>query len=567
MLDLAIDNARVIDGTGTPARSCNVGIKDGILILLGKDRDPAKKRLNAEGLILTPGFIDLHTHYDAQLSWDPVASPSPLHGVTTVIAGNCGFTLAPCAPDQIHYLMRMMARVEGMSLSALEKGLAWEWDSFSSFLSRLEGRIGPNAGFLVGHSTIRRLVMGERASEPEETAGSPSAKDISAMAAVVRTAIDEGALGLSTSRAPTHHDGEGRPVPSRLASDQELMALCEAAGQAGAKALEIILPGCINGFTEEEIDLLAKLSRLARCPVNWNVLGVSALNPQSTWRQLAASDEVAQRGGKLIALTLPHTMKLRLSFATGTILDGLPGWSEIFALAPEQRMRALSDPATRRRLDEGAHSPEAGLIGALANWGSLVLEEIHNPELADLEGLSVAEVAERRGCSTFDALLDVVIADSLATGIRPPIPEAEADWKLRAQVWRDPRAVIGGSDAGAHLDVMCGAIYSTALLAEGVRKRHLLSLEEAVRLLSDVPARLYGMKKRGRIENGYAADLVLLDPETVGHGPERTLWDLPSGAPRLYAQATGIEKVFVNGIPIVENGNFTGELPGSVLRT
>jgi N-acyl-D-aspartate/D-glutamate deacylase len=312
---------------------------------------------------------------------------------------------------------------------------------------------------------------------------------------------------------------------------------------------------------------MATLSLLANRPVNWNVLGVSAMNRAALEHQLAASSTAAERGAKVVALTLPHTMKIRLSFSHGAIIDGLPGWRELFAVPAAERIRRLSDPAERRRLDAGAKSKEAGIIGALANWQMLLIDETFAPANAAYEGRSVGDVAAERGQDPFDALCDIVVADELRTGLRPPISESEADWELKADVWRDPRTVVGGSDAGAHLDVMCGAIYSTSLLGEGVRKRGLLSWEEAVYQLTDVPARLYGLRGRGRLAPDYAADVVIFDPDRIGQLPERTRADLPGGASRLYAEAEGIERVLVNGTEIVTGGTFTGALPGSVLRS
>jgi len=260
-------------------------------------------------------------------------------------------------------------------------------------------------------------------------------------------------------------------------------------------------------------------------------------------------------------------MQIRLSFEHGAILDGLPGWREVFALPVEERMVALSDPATRARLDAGAQSDEAGILRHLANWPRLVFEETFAPENKALEGRSVGDVARARGVAPFDALLDVVVADQLRTGLRPPIGESEDDWVLRAAVWQDPRAVVGGSDAGAHLDTMCGAIYSTSMLGDGVRARGLLTWEQAVRQLTDVPARLYGLRDRGRLVPGAFADVVIFDPAAIGHGPLRTRDDLPGGASRLYAEAVGIAHVLVNGTEIVRAGEFTGATPGRVLRS
>jgi N-acyl-D-aspartate/D-glutamate deacylase len=297
------------------------------------------------------------------------------------------------------------------------------------------------------------------------------------------------------------------------------------------------------------------------------VLGVSALNPEGCERQLDASTVAAGRGATVVALTLPHTVKIRLSFEHGAVLDGLPGWREVFALPIPERMARLADPAVRKVLDTAAHSEEAGILAALANWRVLIIEETFSEANDGLAGRTVGDIAAERGIDPFDALIEVVLADGLRTGLRPPIPESEADWELRAKVWQDPRAVVGGSDAGAHLDMMCGAVYSTSMLGEGVRKRGLLSWEAAIHQLTDVPARLYGLRGRGRIAEGFYADLVVFDPERVGHRSEYTRDDLPGGASRLYAEADGIEHVVVNGTEIVHHGDFTGATPGTVLRS
>jgi N-acyl-D-aspartate/D-glutamate deacylase len=563
-MTVVIRGGTVVDGTGAPPVRADVRIEGERIAAIGPDMDAAGADavIDAGGMLVAPGFVDLHTHYDAQLFWDANASPSPLHGVTTVLGGNCGFSLAPMAPEHVDYISRMMARVEGMPLAALRAGLPWDWRSFGEWIGRLDGHIAVNAGFLVGHSTLRRLVMGERA-----VGGTADPADVDAMEAALHAALEEGALGFSTSQVHTHNDGDGQPVPSRAAARQEMERLATAVRQHEGTTVELIVAGCLNGFTEDDIDFLSTMSLLADRPVNWNVLGVSAMNAAGAWSQLAAGSAAADRGATVLALTLPHTMQIRLSFESGAILDGLPGWREVFALPAAERMAALSDPATRRRLDAGAQSDEAGILRHLAVWDRLIFEETFAAENAEVEGRSVGEVARQRGLEPFDALLDVVVADGLRTGLRPLIGESEEDWVLRAEVWQDPRAIVGGSDAGAHLDTMCGAIYSTSLLGDGVRARGLLSWEQAVRLLSDVPARLYGLRDRGRLVQRAFADVVVFDPTTIGHGAVRTRDDLPGGASRLYADAIGVGHVLVNGTEIVHGGEFTGAVPGHVLRS
>jgi N-acyl-D-aspartate/D-glutamate deacylase len=563
VLDLLIRDAEIVDGTGAPAFQGDVGISDGRIAAVGDIDDLATKTVDAQGLTLTPGFVDLHTHYDAQLFWDPTASPSLQHGVTTVFGGNCGFTLAPVAADQQDYLTRMLARVEGMPLDALRAGLDWKWASFGDWLDRFDGSIAVNAGFLVGHSALRLAAMGEDA-----VGGQATPAQVDRMVALLHEALASGALGFSTSQSQTHNDGSGQPVPSRSASRDELLALAKGVRDHPGTTLEAIIPGCLQGFSDDEIALLTNMSVAADRPLNWNLLGVSAANPAGHRGQLRASEVAAERGGRVVALTLPHAMKIRLSFLTGFVLDGLPGWRDTMHLPVPERLAALADPEVRRRLNDGAQSKDAGMLRGLANWERLIVVETFAPQNADATGRSVGEVAAARGGAPFDTLLDIVIADELRTGLTPPpFGDDAADWRLRAEVWRSPHAVIGGSDAGAHLDMMCGAIYTTSLLGHGVREHQVVTLEEAIRLLTDVPARLYGLAERGRITPGWHADLVLFDPATVDHGPERTRYDLPAGAPRLVADAYGISSVLVGGVEVCRDGVATGALPGTVLRS
>lgn len=330
--------------------------------------------------------------------------------------------------------------------------------------------------------------------------------------------------------------------------------------------LELIIPGCLNGFTDDEIALMAGMSRAADRPLNWNVLGVAPGGNYAS--QLDAGTKAADQGGRVVALTLPQGMRIRLSFLTGFVLDGLPGWRETFALQPDERMRALADPATRERLDRLAHSPEAGVLAGLARWERLEIVEGFTDRTRALEGRKIGDIAKAEDKDPFDALCDVVIEDGLRTGLRPDFggPEPTEVWKTRAEVWRDPRAVVGGSDAGAHLDMMCGASYSTFVVGDAVRNGY-VTIEEAVQMLTDVPARLYGVRDRGRLAPGAFADIVVFDAATVGPAGERTRDDLPGGASRIVAESNGVHHVFVNGTAIVRDGAYTGATPGTVLRS
>jgi len=379
-------------------------------------------------------------------------------------------------------------------------------------------------------------------------------------------ALAAGAMGFSTSQAPTHNDGDGNPVPSRAATSDELLRLAAAVREHPGTQLELIIPGCLNGFTDDEVELMAGMSLAADRPLNWNVLGVA---PGGNYEhQLDAGSRAAAKGARVVALTLPQGMRIRLSFHTGFVLDGLPGWRETFALPIEERMRALSDPVTRQRLDANAHSPEAGVLAGLARWERLEIVEAFTDETRRLEGRKIGEIARERGVEPFDALCDVVIADGLRTGLRPDFggPEPADVWKMRAEVWRDRRAIIGGSDAGAHLDMMSGASYSTFVVGDAVRNGY-VTLEEAVHLLTDVPARLYGVIDRGRLAEGAHADIVIFDADTVGPAGERTRDDLPGNASRIVADSRGVQHVLVAGSEIVREGAYTGATPGVVLRS
>jgi N-acyl-D-aspartate/D-glutamate deacylase len=566
-LDLVLEGGTVVDGTGGPRRVADVGIRDGRIVGIGPTAtdEPARRRVDVTGLVVAPGFVDLHTHYDAQVSWDPWATPSCFHGVTTVMGGNCGFTVAPTSERDSDYLLRLLARVEGMPMGALEQGLAWDWRSFGDWLSKLDGALGVNAGFLVGHSTIRRTVMG-----PDAVGAAATPAQVDAMVAEVRAALAGGAMGFSTSQANTHNDGNGEPVPSRAASHDELVTLAAAVRDFPGTTLEVILAGCMGRLSDDETRLMTDMSVAGDRPINWNVLTVSSARPDDHRHQLEVSDRAAAAGGTVKALALPNLMQIWVTFANGMALDGLPGWADVFALPLDERARALTDPAVRERLRRGAASPEAGVLGDLAQWSKMRISQTFAPANEGLAGRTMAEIVESRGgdVDPFDALLDIVVADDLRTGLLPTPAGGNDDegWRLRAEVWTDPRTIVGGSDAGAHLDMMCGGIYSTHLLGDGVRERGLLSLEAAVHELADVPARLYGLTGRGRIAEGWHADLVVFDPATVGPGPVHLRDDLPSGAPRLYSDGLGVVHVYVNGTAIVEDGQLTDRMPGTVIR-
>ncbi len=560
MLDLVIRGGSAVDGTGAEPRQADVAIQDGRIVAIGDIEGDARETIDASGQIVAPGFVDIHTHYDAQAFWDGTLSPSSFHGVTTVVGGNCGFSIAPLVPEAGDYLMRMLARVEGMPLESLQKGVPWDWTSFGSYLDKLEGKLAVNAGFLVGHSALRRVVMGERAVGNEATE-----EELQQMIELLQQSIREGGLGFSSSIAATHNDEAGDPVPSRHASREEIVALARAIRDLPGTTLEFI-PG-VGLWQEAEKSLMTDMSLAANRPINWNVLAPTAASADYTWHQLGASDYAAERGATVIALTVPTTPNVRINLHAGFVFDALPNWAPIFRLSPEERMEKLKDPELRKQLDEGANSEAAGLLRGLARWGTFKIDQVYKPENEGVRGRTIGELAEELGKTPFDTMLDLAISDDLKTSFLPGSPpEDAATWELRAKTWQDGRAVVGASDAGAHLDMIDTFAFSTNLLSNN-RVYDLLPIEEAVRQLTDVPARLYGIRERGRLQEGWHADVVVFDPERVSSGPVYTREDLPGGAQRLYADAEGISNVIVNGTEIIRDGKHTGALPGTIFRS
>lgn len=557
MLDLAIRGGQVIDGTGSARRTADVGVSGGRVVVIGEIDDVATRTIDATGMIVSPGFIDVHTHLDVQGFWDTTLSPSPLHGVTSVLGGNCGFTVAPLTDDAAGYLMRMLARVEGMPLASLETGVPWNWHTTAEYLNLLEGRLAVNAGFMVGHSTIRRVVMGEAATEREATPD-----ELRAMKVLLHDGIAAGGLGFSSTRAQSHNDAEGRAVPSRHASDAELLELAAVCREYPGTSLEYI-PHIGPTFPEPAVEFMAQLSVAAQRPLNWNILVPTATNVDSCQQKLGASDHARALGGKVIGLLMPARFSVRLNFLGGFGLDMIPGWGQMIALPPDEKLRRLRDAVHRQELAELARrAPQRR-----GEWVGRRIVETFTPETKGYEGRMVGDIATEERKDPFDALLDIVCADELRTTFEIPQTDTRADWVARGKLLRDRRTLVGASDAGAHLDVLGTFNYPTYLLEHGVREQEILTTEEGVHLLTQAPAQLYGLRDRGVLVEGAVADMVVFDEAVVGTESLRSNFDLPTGAPRLYAEATGVAYVVVNGETIVDHGSFTEARPGMVLRS
>ena len=563
MLDQLIQGGTVVDGTGAPARSADIGIRDGRIVGIGEITEDSADVIDATGLLVIPGVIDPHTHYDAQLFWDAGASPSNVHGVTTVIGGNCGFTLAPLRATDAAYTREMMASVEGMSVAALEAGVPWNWESFGDYLDQLEGNVGVNAAFLVGHCALRRYVMG-----PDAVGAEASPGQLDEMKRVLAESLDAGGLGFSTTLSRTHTDGDGQPVASRWSTTDELLALCAVVSEHEGTTLEAMTDGCLDRFSDDEIELFVSMSVAARRPLNWNVMTVDSREPGRVPRQLSAADVAAERGGRIVALTLPVQVPMNMSFLNHCGLFLIPGWGEILRLPVPERMARLTEPETQAYLLERARSPEAGVFRRLADFENYIIGDTYSAANEGLKGRRVGDVAAERGQEAFATLVDVVVADDLATVLWPIPPDGDdASWELRRQVWADDRAMLGGSDAGAHLDRMCGAPFPTRFLGDTLRGRKLVTLERAVQLMTEVPARLFGLRERGVLAVGFHADVTVVDPDTVGSELAQLVHDLPGNSARMTADSIGVVRVLVNGTVTVVDGKATGELPGQVLRS
>ncbi|HZA77282.1 MAG TPA: amidohydrolase family protein [Acidimicrobiales bacterium] len=562
MLDHVISGGTIVDGTGQPARRADIGIKDGRIVALtepGELDEPTARTIDATDLVVTPGFVDPHTHYDAQLYWDPLATPSTWHGVTSVIGGNCGFTLAPLRERDADYTRRMMAQVEGMPLVALEQGLPWKWETFGEYLEGLDGSLAVNAGFMVGHCALRRYVLGEdfgRVSTPEE---------LGQIRQLLRESLAAGGLGLSTTRSTTHVDGDGEPVPSRHASEDEVLALCEVVAEFEGTSLEAIVQGCLSRFDDDEIELLARMSATARRPLNWNVLSVAADDAGKIDHQLQASTRAHELGGRVVALTMPIFADNNMSFLTFCALWLLPGWRDVLAVDVPEKIRRLKDPAVRADLMAKA---EPSPLSRLADFGNYLIGDVFSALNEQYRNRRVGDIAAERGEDPFTTIVDIVANDELKTVLWPiPAADTDADWELRRKLWEHEDVLLGGSDAGAHLDRMLGSPYPTRFIADCLRGRQLVPLERAVHLMTDVPARLFGLRDRGRLAPRCFADVVLIDPSTVDATPARIAFDLPGESKRLLADPVGVVRVLVNGQETIVDGEPTGTLPGTVLRS
>ena len=570
MYDVSIRGGTVVDGTGRPGYRADVGIVDGRVVAIGDLDDDARETIDADGRVVSPGFVDVHTHYDAQLFWDPTCSPSPLHGVTTVVAGNCGITLAPVARDDEDFLMRLLSRVEAIPLESLTQGLTFGWSTFPEFLD-VVGRatLAINVGFLVGHSALRRYVMGEAASDATATDD-----QIARMESLLGEAIAAGALGFSSSNSRTQLDGDGRPTPPNFADDDELIALSATTGAYPGTSLEYIPESAAYGFDDEgrDLALMSAMSRVADRQVNWNTVVLRYPGkPDIQDLQLASADVGRAHGATIVPMIIPHNFRVRTDFLdSDTGFRSQPSFRALFARSREERVRALRDPEMRTDLARGLEADTAwNAVNFRGGLGDHLVSDVGDARLQHLVGRSVSDLAAERNRTVLDVMFDLAVEANLDIGFaRHTVPVATAEQRaLRRRVLRDPRLVLGASDGGAHVRGVINAEYSTASFAELVRDDDVFTVEELVQEFTDVPARLYGLTDRGRLEVGAHADIVVFDPETIGASPVSLAHDLPGGATRLFSHGVGVDTVLVGGAVVARDGAFTDRRPGRLLRS
>jgi N-acyl-D-aspartate/D-glutamate deacylase len=561
--DLLIKNGVLIDGTGQPRHRADVAVQHGRIVSIGRIHERAREVIDADGMVVAPGFIDGHTHMDAQVFWDPLGTCSCWHGVTSVVMGNCGFSLAPCAEADKAMVVRNLERAEDISGAAMAAGIRWGWTTFPEFLDCVEALPkGINYAGYLGHCALRTYVMGERAFEQAATED-----DLRAMEREVRDAIRAGAMGFTTTRSPIHETPDARPVASRLATWEVVRRLVGVMGEMNAGIFELAGEAAGRELTDPQAfrayhvrlrDLAVETGR----PLTWGMF--SRLEAREVWRHyMNLLDETAAAGGQMFAQVHSRGLNVLLSFKTQLPFDNLPAWKPFRALPLPEQLARLGDPETKRRLVAGANDrPDRKALGTEARpfpyeW-IFVYDRVAGPQR------TVAEVARERGVDPAEAMIDLALEKDLDRFFVHPVANEMQEDVL--EMMRHPRAVVTFSDSGAHVSQIIDSSLQTHLLSHWVRERQAFTLEQAVRMLTLVPATLWGFADRGLVREGFAADLLVFDPDTVAPEMPEVVNDLPAGARRLVQRAKGIAATVVNGEVLLRDGKHTGALPGRLLR-
>lgn len=553
--DLLIRNGTVIDGTGAQGFRADVAVQNGKVAEVGVIRDGAKQVIDASDLVVSPGFVDPHTHYDAQIDWDPLVTCSSWHGVTSVVMGNCGVGIAPCRPEQREALAWDLVNVEGMSFNVLSKGVLWEWESFSEFMTAKRKGLGINLGFLMPLSPFRSYVMGEAAQERAATE-----EETRRIAALMRESMQAGALGFSTTVATQHVGYRGRPLACRLASQDELRAYAHVLRDLGYGSIEVNMGGAGSSFLPQgSSELIEFLLTESRRPVTWLSVQTRSDQPTAHRELLANMNTLIQRGGIPQASCQPTEIQFNLR--NPFIFGPYEVCHQLFNRSVEEQARVYGDPAFRLAFhDAYTRSPKA----FSGQWDRIEVCKVQHEAHQTWIGKTITALSKETGKNPLDTFFDLAIMDQLGTEFT--LAMLNFDTPLLKEVITDTRVLIGLSDGGAHVDMLCNTGYPTYLLGTWVRERQAMSLERAVQRLTSEPAQFFGLHDRGVIAQGKAADLVVFDPRTIAAGEKEMLYDLPGGEGRFVQQAEGVHWVIVNGAVLYADGGHSGALPGQVLQ-
>jgi len=551
--DLIIRGGRVIDGTGAAGFTADVAVQEGRIAEIGRVHGPAKRTLNADGLAVAPGIIDNHCHYDAQAIWDPLCTYSCYHGATTVIIGNCSLAIAPAHEYDRDTLLQILSRVEAIPLEALQAGVKWSWETIPEYLETLDRCLGVNIAAFVGHSAVRRYVMGDASQDRHATE-----EEIAAMKAIVREGIEAGAIGVSFERNLRHFDLHGRLTPTNVASDEELLEIAGIVDELGR--------GVVQFGGDRTVG--RRLAEAINRPVLYGTIGTQAIAPDRWRDQLAEAEEMLRKGRKAYAFVMPRPGDLRYTLKTAQHFDAMPTWKSVMLLPLEERKQAFRDRGVRARLHlEAVETPPDPNLGGdfTRRWD---LQFVHKPALPGheaLRGQNVAQIARDQGKDVLDTFLDLALAEDLETEFERR--EVNSDDAAMAALLTSPYTIIGQSDGGAHVVTRTDYSYSTYLLGHWVREKEIMPLEEGIRKLTSEPAAIFGIPDRGLLQPGKAADIMVFDPGTIGPREQTEADDLPSGARRRKQLAQGIRWTVVNGDVLLDGGQHTGALPGRVVRS
>ena len=549
MDDLLIRNAQIFDGSGTAPVLGDLSVRNGRIRLIGASLPlDATEVIDAAGLALMPGIIDSHTHFDAQVTWDPYVRPSPALGVTTAVIGNCGFTIAPCRPADRELTMRNLTQVEGMSLDVLRQGIRWEFETFAEYLAQLR-RSGSavNLAAYVGHSSLRTWVMGAAAAQREATPA-----EIAQMAALVREAMDAGAVGLASSTSPAHNGEGGLPMPSRMAGDAEHLALIEAMAHAGGGVYMVTKGG------QMPVALLEDMAARSGRPVMIAALLHNGTNPGAVFADLDAIGAANTRGRQLIGQVSCCPLTMEFTLASPYPVEGLKSWQPALGKQGAALAAVLADPGFRDGVRAELAAPATFRLFN-GEWDKVHVVEVKRPGHRELEQQSIAALARRQGKDPLDTLLDLALDEALGTIFTAQL--LNSDESAVARLLNHPHSLISLSDAGAHLTFFNDAGFGLHLLGHWVRERGVMGLPEAVRRLTLQSAQIFGLHGRGALREGHAADLLLFDPATVGRAPSRRVLDLPGGAARLTTDALGVHGVWVNGARVADQNGLLDTAP------